>query len=184
MRLVSDLGQNQQIIPAKGIRGLPFSFIFKKPGKRDVVSEVVADRVFPDGRFDQAQAQLMNRFFSWCVRHRRGWRRYSIDLVCIHLYSNVVKKISLSTKPVAILPSMNQAISAMPKDPYPMSLRLPPELHQRLEECAARLKIKRHTLAQYALEAAIEAIERNGYRLSLPMQFRFPNESETEPARY
>ena len=61
-----------------------------------------------------------------------------------------------------------------------MSLRLPPELHQRLEECAARLKIKRHTLAQNAIEAAIEAIERNGYRMSLPMQFRFPNESEAE----
>ena len=61
-----------------------------------------------------------------------------------------------------------------------MSLRLPPELHQRLEECAARLKIKKHTLAQNAIEAAIEAIERNGYRMSLPMQFRFPNESEAE----
>ena len=65
-----------------------------------------------------------------------------------------------------------------------MSLRLPPELHQRLEECAARLKIKRHTLAQNAIEAAIEAIEINGYRLSLPIHFRFPNESETEMTRY
>ena len=72
----------------------------------------------------------------------------------------------------------------MPKDTYPMSLRLPPELHQRLEECAGRLKIKRHTLAQNAIEAAIEAIERNGYRLSLPMRFRLPNESEAEMARY
>ena len=79
---------------------------------------------------------------------------------------------------------MHQSISAMTKDTYPMSLRLPPELHQRLEECAARLKIKRHTLAQNAIEAAIEAIERNGYRLSLPLQFRFPNESEAEMARY
>lgn len=65
-----------------------------------------------------------------------------------------------------------------------MSLRLPPEMHQRLEECAARLKIKRHTLAQNAIEAAIEAIERNGYRLSLPMQFRFPSESEAQTVRY
>ena len=73
---------------------------------------------------------------------------------------------------------------AMPNDPYPMSLRLPPELHRRLEECAARLKIKRHTLAQNAIEAAIEAIERNGYRLSLPMHFRFPNESEAVMDRY
>ena len=72
---------------------------------------------------------------------------------------------------------------AMPKDTYPMSLRLPPDLHQRLDECAARLKLKRHTLAQNAIEAAIEAIERNGYRLSLPLQFRFPTESEAAMGR-
>jgi len=65
-----------------------------------------------------------------------------------------------------------------------MSLRLSPELHQRLEECAARLKIKRHTLAQNAIEAAIEAIEKNGYRLSLPMQFQFATETEAGIARY
>ena len=90
----------------------------------------------------------------------------------------------MSTKSVAVLGAMHQAVCAMPKDPYPMSLRLPSELHQRLEECAARLKIKRHTLAQSAIEAAIEAIEKNGYRLSLPMQFRFANESEAEMVRY
>src|SRR5881392_682077 len=72
----------------------------------------------------------------------------------------------------------------MTKDPYPMSLRLPPELHQRLEECASRLKIKRHTLAQNAIEAAIEAIEKNGYRLSLPMQFQFANQPEAGTAPY
>ena len=73
---------------------------------------------------------------------------------------------------------------AMEKDKYPMSLRLSPELHQRLEECAARLKIKRHALAQNAIEAVIEAIEENGYRLSLPMQLRFPNEPKSEIAQY
>jgi len=65
-----------------------------------------------------------------------------------------------------------------------MSLRLLPGLHQRLEECAAGRKIKRETLAQKAIGAAIEPTERNGYRLSLPMQFRFPNESEAGLARY
>jgi hypothetical protein len=30
----------------------------------------------------------------------------------------------------------------------------------------------------------VEAIEKNGYRLSLPMQFRFVNESEPETASY
>ncbi len=67
-------------------QGPVFGFILIDPGKSDVVSQVVADRVFPDRRFDQAQAQLMNRFLSWCVRHWRGWRRYSINLVCMHLY--------------------------------------------------------------------------------------------------
>src|SRR5437016_11823207 len=79
---------------------------------------------------------------------------------------------------------MHQTVSPMPKDTYPMSLRLPPELHQRLAECAARLKIKRHTLAQNAIETAIEAIEKNGYRLSLPIRFRFANEPQSEIARY
>lgn len=79
---------------------------------------------------------------------------------------------------------MGQGCSAMPKENYPMSLRLSPDLHRRLEECAARLKIKRHTLAQSAIEAAVEAIECNGYRISLPLQFRFPVESETASARY
>ena len=72
----------------------------------------------------------------------------------------------------------------MEKDQYPMSLRLSPQLHKRLEECAARLKIKRHTRAQNAIEAAVEAIEKNGYRLSLPMQFQFFQEPEPEGTQY
>ena len=79
---------------------------------------------------------------------------------------------------------MDKSAFAMAMNKHPMSLRLPPELHQRLEECAARLKIKRHTLAQNAIEAAIEAIEKNGYRLSLPMQFQFAIEPESGKARY
>jgi len=53
----------------------------------------------------------------------------------------------------------------------PMSLRLSPELAKRLEECAKRLRLKRHTLARDAIEAAIEAIEKNGYRLVIPIEF-------------
>jgi len=79
---------------------------------------------------------------------------------------------------------MDKNAFAMAINKHPMSLRLPPELHQRLEECAARLKIKRHTLAQNAIEAAIEAIEQNGYRLSLPMRFQFAIEPEPAMARY
>jgi len=96
----------------------------------------------------------------------------------------VVKHTLMSTKKVALLQKMDNNPSAMAINKHPMSLRLPPELHQRLEECASRLKIKRHTLAQNAIEAAIEAIEKNGYRLSLPMQFRCASEAESGIARY
>ena len=90
----------------------------------------------------------------------------------------------MSTKMLRHYERWTKVHSQMAMNKHPMSLRLPPELHQRLEECAARLKIKRHTLAQNAIEAAIEAIEKNGYRLSLPMQFQFAIEPESGKARY
>ena len=90
----------------------------------------------------------------------------------------------MSTKNVALLQKMDNDGFAMAMNKHPMSLRLPPELHERLEECASRLKIKRHTLAQNAIEAAIEAIEKNGYRLPLPMRFQFAIEPEPGMVRY
>lgn len=53
----------------------------------------------------------------------------------------------------------------------PMSLRLSPELAARLEKCAQNLKQKKHTLAQAAIEAAVEAIEQNDYQLVVPIRF-------------
>jgi hypothetical protein len=53
----------------------------------------------------------------------------------------------------------------------PMSLRLSHELLQRLEETARVLGVKKHTLAQDAIKAAVEAIERNGYKLVIPIEF-------------
>lgn len=58
------------------------------------------------------------------------------------------------------------------KKTVPFSLRLSPELTARLEECAGRLRLKKHSLAQAAIEAAIEAIEANGYRLVVPIEFK------------
>jgi predicted DNA-binding protein len=58
-----------------------------------------------------------------------------------------------------------------PKKTVPFSLRLSPELTARLEECATQLRLKKHSLAQDAIEAAVEAIERNDYRLVVPVQF-------------
>ena len=53
----------------------------------------------------------------------------------------------------------------------PLSVRLSPALDARLKECAERLRYKKHALAQDAIEAAVEAIEKNGYRLVVPIQF-------------
>jgi CRISPR/Cas system-associated endoribonuclease Cas2 len=52
-----------------------------------------------------------------------------------------------------------------------LTLRIDPELHQRLEQCAERTHIKKYTLAILAVTAAVEAIEKNQYRLVVPIQF-------------
>lgn len=62
----------------------------------------------------------------------------------------------------------------------PLSFRIEPGLHKRLEECARRTRIKKYTLALMAIEAAVEAIEKNGYRLVVPIQFKV--ESAPTPA--
>lgn len=61
--------------------------------------------------------------------------------------------------------------SKSPKAVAPLSLRISPELHQKLEECAEKTKIKKYSLAIVAIEAAVEAIERNGYRIVMPIEF-------------
>lgn len=43
----------------------------------------------------------------------------------------------------------------------PFSLRVSPEFHERLSQCAERLKKKKHTLAQELLAAAMDAIDSN-----------------------
>lgn len=53
----------------------------------------------------------------------------------------------------------------------PISVRLSPELNQRLEEVAARTRLAKHSLAAMAIEAAVEAIEKNDYRLVVPIEF-------------
>lgn len=52
----------------------------------------------------------------------------------------------------------------------PLSLRFKPDLHERLQKAADKVKIPKHTLCQLAAEAAVEAIEKEG-RLTLPIQF-------------
>jgi len=69
----------------------------------------------------------------------------------------------------------------------PLSVRLSPELNTRLEECAEKLRMKKHTLAQEAIEAAVDAIEANGYKLVVPIQFEItsvPVPSAERPVDY
>lgn len=43
--------------------------------------------------------------------------------------------------------------------------------------------MKKHTLAQQAIEAAVEAIEKNGFRLVMPIEYRFEVTHVPEAAR-
>lgn len=52
-----------------------------------------------------------------------------------------------------------------------LALRISPELNARVEECAQALRLKKHTVAQAAVEAAVDAIEKNDYRLVFPIKF-------------
>jgi predicted DNA-binding protein len=52
----------------------------------------------------------------------------------------------------------------------PLSLRLPPEFHLRLQNVSARLGVAKHTFAQAAITAAVEAVERDA-GLVFPIEF-------------
>lgn len=53
----------------------------------------------------------------------------------------------------------------------PVAVRLTEEMEKRLSKCAAKTKQSKHSLAIEAIEAAVEAIEENDYRLVVPIQF-------------
>jgi len=58
-----------------------------------------------------------------------------------------------------------------------MSLRLTSDIEQRLEACAGQVKLSKNALAQAAIEAAVEAIEKNGGKLVLPLEFAVTHEA-------
>jgi predicted DNA-binding protein len=75
----------------------------------------------------------------------------------------------------------------MKKTTKPLSVRISTELDERLEECARRLKMRKHTLAASAIEAAAIAIEKNNYRLVVPIVFKveqIPAPTATESKSY
>lgn len=51
-----------------------------------------------------------------------------------------------------------------------VSLALEGGFKKRLATCAKRTKLKPHSLAQAAIEAAVDAIERADYRLVVPIE--------------
>ena len=57
----------------------------------------------------------------------------------------------------------------------PLSLRLTGDMEARLTQCAERLKLPKHSVAQAAIEAAVEAIEANDFKLVLPLEFEPKN---------
>jgi predicted transcriptional regulator len=52
----------------------------------------------------------------------------------------------------------------------PLSLRLDPDFHTRLQTVATKMKVARHTFAQAAIEAAVEAAERHA-GIVFPIEF-------------
>ena len=68
------------------------------------------------------------------------------------------------------------------KETTPLSLKLEPEVHTRLMECATRTRIKKYALALMAIEAAVTAIERNNYKLVVPIEFEVTHEATPKKA--
>jgi len=66
-------------------------------------------------------------------------------------------------------------LGSVPNTTDPVSLRLPSELHVRLQAAADKLGLPKHTLCQEAIKAAVLAIEEASGRLVLPIEFVVKN---------
>jgi len=62
-----------------------------------------------------------------------------------------------------------------------ISLRLTPEMDKRLTTVARGLKMPKNSLAQAAIEAAVEAIEANGGKIVLPLEFTTTHAAVVKP---
>src|SRR5262245_29398140 len=60
MRLVEELGQQQQVILPEAIRLLPVLALLVAPGGRHRVPGTLLTVVFPDAEFNRSRADLMN----------------------------------------------------------------------------------------------------------------------------
>lgn len=57
------------------------------------------------------------------------------------------------------------------KEKTPVSIKLDPDLHQRLEAGAERTRIRKYALMIMAMEALVEALEKNDWKLVVPVKF-------------
>jgi predicted DNA-binding protein len=65
----------------------------------------------------------------------------------------------------------------MPKNQKtPLAVRLDSPTEKRLTTCAERVKQSKHHLMIAAIEAAVDAIERNDYRIVVPIAFAVTHE--------
>lgn len=63
-----------------------------------------------------------------------------------------------------------------------MSVRLTEEIDERLTKTSEQVNLSRHALAEMAIRSAVEAIERQGGRLVLPLEFTTTHEAVAKPA--
>jgi predicted transcriptional regulator len=56
------------------------------------------------------------------------------------------------------------------KDPV-LSVRLPDDLSDRLNACADKLDLSKNDIARHAIRAAVDEIEKNDFRIALPLKF-------------
>jgi hypothetical protein len=62
-----------------------------------------------------------------------------------------------------------------------MSVRLTEEDERRLEETAKLVRLSKHGLAELAIRAAVEAIEANGGKIVLPLEFTTTHAAVVKP---
>lgn len=77
--------------------------------------------------------------------------------------------------PLDYLIGMKQ--SKQEKKGAPFSIRLTPDVEERLTKSAEKVKLSKASLAQAAIEAAVEAIEANGGKIVLPLSFTTTHEA-------
>lgn len=71
--------------------------------------------------------------------------------------------------------------SKQDKKGAPFSIRLTPDVEERLTKTAESVKMSKASLAQIAIEAAVEAIEANGGKIVLPLEFTTTHQVVVKP---